>query len=151
MNNPDFHRAIGRLRWRHWLHYALQSLLMAGLVLAVSRAVVVARPAGRAPFTSTLTLVLLAVGALLAGLGLLWLRRRMVPNLRRLAEENLRVYQGRILLQDSLLLLSGLPLLLAYGLVGSLPALGAYVVLMPLLARLTAPSAETYQRWLLQF
>lgn len=150
MNNLDFHLAIGRIRRRHWLHYAVQSLLMGGLVLLINRALTTGRP-GKLPLTSGPGIVLLAGGALLAGLVLLWLRRRLVPNLRRLAEENLRVYQSRMVFQDSLLLLSGLPLLLAYGLVGSLPALVAYVVLMPVLARLTAPSAEAYQRWLLQF
>ncbi|SDY33944.1 hypothetical protein [Hymenobacter psychrophilus] len=149
MNNPNFHRAIGRIRRRHWLHYAVQSLLMGTLVLAINR-LLATGGVGTAPLASGGRMALLAGGGVLAGLGLLWLRRRMVPNLRRLAEENLRIYQSRILLQDSLLLLSGLPLLLAYGLVGSLPALGAYVVLLPLLARLTAPSAEAYQRWLLQ-
>ncbi|NVO85122.1 hypothetical protein [Hymenobacter terrestris] len=150
MNNPDFHRAISRIRRRHWLHYAAQSLLMGGLVLAIGQRLAAGATA-TAPLASGPGLALLAGGALLTGLGLLWLRRRMVPNLRRRAEENLRIYQGRILLQDSLLLLAGLPLLLAYGLVGSLPALVAYVVLMPVLAQLTTPSAEAYQQWLLHF
>lgn len=148
MNNPDFHRAIGRIRRRHWLHYAVQSLLMGGLVLAMRRTLVVTGPEPL-PLSSGPGLALLAGAALLAGLGLRWLRRRMVPNLRRRAEENLRVYQSRMVLQNSLLLLSGLPLLLAYGLVGSLPALAAYIALMPVMGRLTAPSAEAYQRWLL--
>ncbi len=148
MNNPDFHRAIGRIR-RHWLHYLVQTLLMAGLVLAATQALTTLRPARRAALYSGPIMGLLAGLALLVGLGLLVLARRMVPNLRRLATENLRIYQGRVLLHDSMLLLSGLPLLLAYGVAGSVPALVAYAGLIPLLGWLTAPSAPAYQRWLL--
>ncbi len=119
MNNPDFHRAIGRIRRRHWLHYLVQTLLMVGLVLASTRTLAAVAPARGAALASGPMLGVLAGLALLGGLGLRALARQMAPNLRRLAEENLRVYQSRVLLRDSVLLLSGLPLLLAYGVAGS--------------------------------
>ncbi|MBC8084541.1 MAG: hypothetical protein H7Z21_15195, partial [Hymenobacter sp.] len=94
---------------------------------------------------------LLLVGALvpLAGVLLYLVSRYMRPNLRRPAEENLRVYQGRILLRNSLLSLLGLPLLISYVFTRGVAELVACGVLLLVLCVLTAPSAKAYQRWLI--
>jgi len=148
MTDADFHQAIRRIRWRHWLHYFVQALLMGGVVLVGS-----SRAAGRTvvePRLATWPLLLLLVALVpLAALLLHLTARRLQPNLRRLAEQNLRVYQGRQLLRNSLLSLLGLPLLVSYVFTRSALDLLAYGVLLLTLGWLTVPSAKTYQRWLL--
>ncbi|HEX8426307.1 hypothetical protein [Hymenobacter sp.] len=148
MTDADFHRAIRRIRWRHWLHFAVQGLLMGSLVLAGGSKV--AGGASPQPLLASWPLLLL-LGALLplAGLLLYLVSRRMTPNLRRPAEQNLRVYQGRMLLRNSLLSLLGLPLLVSYVFTRSTLELVACGVLLLALCALTVPSAKAYQRWLL--
>lgn len=148
MTDADFHRAIRRIRWRHWLHYSIQALLMGALVLAggnKAAAVTSAQPA-----LASWPLLLL-LGALLpvAGVLLYLISRRLTPNLRRPAEQNLRVYQSRMLLRNSLLSLLGLPLLVSYVFTRGPLELIACGVLLLALCLLTVPSAKAYQRWLL--
>ena len=95
--------------------------------------------------------VLLGLLALLPVVsGLLWLvSRYLQPNLRRPAEENMRIYQGRVLLRNSLLGLVVLPLLASYS-IGHKPldlVLCGAVLLT--LGWYTQPSAQRYQRWLI--
>lgn len=148
MTDADFHRAIRRIRWRHWLHYAVQALVMGALMLAGSNKV--AGGASPQPVLASWPLLLL-LGALLplAGVLLYLISRRLTPNLRRPAEQNLRVYQSRMLLRNSLLSLLGLPLLVSYVFTRSPLELAACGVLLLALCLLTVPSAKTYQRWLL--
>ncbi|UPL47892.1 hypothetical protein [Hymenobacter sublimis] len=148
MTDAEFHHAIRRI-WRlHWLHYGGQALLMVGVVLAMGKQVGLstrqAPPSASGP-------ALLLLGALVPVVGLLLylLARRLRPNLRRRAEENMRIYQARIFLRNSLLGLLGLPFLLAYALSRGALELPAYGFLLLVLAFLTAPSAPAYQRWLL--
>ena len=148
MMDADFHRAIGRIRQRHWLHYPAQGLLRAAGVLAGSGQ-------AAAGLTSEPRLatwpVLLGLGALLplAGAVLYGLSRYLRPNLRRPAAENLRVYQGRQLLHDSLLGLLALPPLGSYAVGHGWPYLVFSGAALLALAWQTRPSAHTYQRWLL--
>jgi drug/metabolite transporter (DMT)-like permease len=148
MNNPDFHLAIQRIRRLHWLHFPAQALLMAAVVLAAGRQL---SPAGPEPRLATwpallgLGVLLPLVGALLYGTA-----RRLRPNLRRLAEENLRIYKSRLILRNSLLNLLSLPLLISYSLTRTWwPLMGA-VLMVLVLCLTTAPSAKKYQRWLLR-
>lgn len=148
MTDADFHRAIRRIRWRHWLHYSVQALLMGALVLAGGNKV--AGGSSPQPALASWPLLLL-LGALLplAGVLLYLISRRLTPNLRRPAEQNLRVYQSRMLLRNSLLSLLGLPLLVSYVFTRSPLELIACGVLLLTLCILTVPSAKAYQRWLL--
>ena len=148
MTDADFHRAIRRIRWRHWLHYSVQALLMGALVLAGGNKA--AEGSSSQPVLASWPLLLL-LGALLplAGVLLYLISRRMTPNLRRPAEQNLRVYQSRMLLRNSLLSLLGLPLLVSYVFTRSPLELVACGVLLLALCLLTVPSAKAYQRWLL--
>ena len=149
MTNTDFHRAIGRIRRRHWLHYPVQALLMAGGVLAGS---------GRAAVGPTLEPrlatwpALLGLFALLPVVGLLLygISRYLRPNLRRPAEENLRLYQGRVLLRNSLLGLLVLPLLISYAIGHQVLDLVMCGVTLLVLGWQTQPSAQKYQRWLIR-
>jgi hypothetical protein len=73
----------------------------------------------------------------------------MLPNLRRPAEENLRIYRGRIFLRNSLLNLVGLPMLASYAITHKpFDLVGCGAMLLALSWRM-APDAKTYQRWLL--
>lgn len=148
MTDAEFHRAIRRIRWFHWLHYVIQGLLMGGGVLAAGRRTAVG--ATLEPRLATWP-VLLLLGAVvpLLGVALYLVYRRLRPNIRRPAEENLRIYLGRIFLRNSLLVLAGLPLLASYVVTHKAFDLLACVgVLVALGWRLT-PSARSYQRWLL--
>ncbi|GGG47773.1 hypothetical protein [Hymenobacter glacieicola] len=148
MTDAEFHHAIRRI-WRlHWLHYGGQALLTVGVVLALSSQVGLGTPHASATASGP---ALLLLGALVPVVGLLLylLARRLRPNLRRRAEENMRLYQARIFLRNSLLGLLGLPFLVAYALSRGALELPAYGFLLLVLAFLTAPSAKAYQRWLL--
>lgn len=148
MTDADFHQAIRRIRRLHWLHYPAQALLMGGAVLAAS---------GRTAVGTTLEPrlatwpALLALGVLVpvAGLLLYALYRRMRGNLRRPAEENLRLYQGRVFLRNSLLGLLPLPLLASYMITHQALDLVAGGGMLLALSWRLAPTAATYQRWLL--
>ena len=148
MTDADFHRAIRRIRRRHWLHYPVQALLMASGVLAGS---------GRAAVGPTLKPRLATWPALLGLLALVPIvgfllyvvSRYLRPNLRRPAEENLRIYQGRVLLRNSLLGLLALPLLVSYAIGHHLLDLGLGGAMLLALGWQTRPSAQTYQRWLI--
>ena len=113
MTDADFRSAVRRIRRLHWLHYPVQGLLMSSaLLLGSSRA---ATGSATEPALATWP-ALLGLGVLLPVLGLLLyaLLRRMQPNLRRSAALNLRVYQSRLFLRNSLLSPLGLPLLISY-------------------------------------
>ena len=148
MTDADFHQTIRRIRRRHWLHYPAQALLMGSVVLAAGSRIA----AGAAPqpqIASWPALLLLGALVPLVGVFLYVVSRRMKPNLRRPAEENLRIYQGRILLRNSLLSLLGLPLLASHVLTRGVIELVTCGILLLALCSLTAPSAKAYQRWLL--
>ena len=148
MTDADFHRSIRRIRWRHWLHYSVQALLM-GAVVLTGGSRVAGSTSGQPVLASWPLLLLLGVLLPLAGVILYSISRRMTPNLRRPAEQNLRVYQGRMLLRNSLLSLLGLPLLVSYVFTRNILELATCGVLLLALCLLTVPSAKAYQRWLL--
>ncbi|MFD1470642.1 hypothetical protein ACFQ48_20620 [Hymenobacter caeli] len=148
MTDAEFHRAIGRIRRQHWLHYAAQALLMGGAVLAAG-----GRTAPGTAVNPRLATwpVLLLLGALVPAVGALLyaFSRTMRPNLRRPYAENLRIYQGRMFLRDSLLGLLALPLLASYLFTHHATDLAICGGLLLFLAWRTRPTAQTYQRWLL--
>ena len=76
--------------------------------------------------------------------------RYLRPNLRRPAAENLRIYQSRLLLHDSLLALLALPPLVSYAVGHGWPYLLFSGAALLALAWQTRPSAQTYQRWLVR-
>ncbi|MBF9237215.1 hypothetical protein I2I05_07380 [Hymenobacter sp. BT683] len=148
MTDADFRRTIRRLRWQHWLHYPVQGLVMGAVVLLAGPRTAVGPTLE--PRLATWPVLLLLVALLLAaGLVLYAFYRRMQPNLRRPPEGNLRFYQGRIFLRNSLLALVPLPLLASYVLTHKpFDLIAAGAMLVALCWRLT-PTAVTYQRWLL--
>ena len=148
MTDADFHRAIGRIRRRHWLHYPVQALLMAGAVLAAGRQAAVGPTLEPRLATWPMLLGLLALVPIV-GFLLYIVSRYLRPNLRRPAEENLRIYQGRMLLRNSLLGLLALPLLVSYAIGHWMPDLVMYGVTLLALGWQTRPSAQKYQRWLI--
>lgn len=148
MTNEEFHGALCRIRWLHWLHYPVQGLLMGSTLLVSGAHAAVGQTVE--PRLATWP-ALLVLGALVPTAGLLIYAcyRRLRPNLRRPPEGNLRIYQARILLRNSLLALVPLPLLASYVLTHrpfDLVAAGG--MLLALGWRLT-PTPTTYQRWLL--
>lgn len=148
MTDAEFHRTIGRIRRQHWLHYAGQGLLMGGAVLGAGRHAAAGASLEPALATWPGLLLLLALVPLV-GVGLRVVFGYMRPSLRRPAALNLRIYRGRVFLRNSLLGLLALPPLASYAVSGR-PwelLLGAGVLLA--LGWQTAPSAATYQRWLL--
>lgn len=148
MTDADFHQAIRRIRARHWLHYLVQGLLMGSVVLAGgSRAATGGDP--QPQLASWPVLLVLAVLLPLLVVLLVVVARRIQPNLRRPAEQNLRLYQSRGFLRNSLLGLLALPLLVSYVFTQAPLDLAAGGVLLGALAYLTLPSAKTYQQWLL--
>lgn len=148
MTDAEFHRAIGRIRGWHWLHYAAQALLMGSVVLGgAGRAAV---GATLEPRLATWPLLLGLLAAVpLVGLLLYIITRALRPNLRRPAALNLRVYQGRLLLHNSLLGLLALPPLGAYALGHHRHDLVLCGAILVATAWQTRPSAHTYQHWLL--
>jgi hypothetical protein len=148
MTDAEFHRSIRRIRGRHWLHYLAQALLMGGVVLAGSSKAAT----GTAPQPQLASWpALLLLGAVIPLLGVLLyvVARRMQPNLRQPAEQNLRIFQSRIFLRNSLLSLLALPLLVSYVFTRAPLDLVACIILLLALSFLTVPSAKAYQRWLL--
>ncbi|HEX8505894.1 MAG TPA: hypothetical protein VF630_11035 [Hymenobacter sp.] len=148
MTDAEFHRAIRRIRWIHWLHYVVQGLLMGAAVLAAGRRTAVG--ATLEPRLATWPVLLLLGAAVpLLGVVLYLVYRRLRPNIRRPAEENLRIFLGRMFLRNSLLILAGLPLLASYVVTHkAFDLLACAGVLVALSWRLT-PSARSYQQWLL--
>jgi hypothetical protein len=148
MDNAHFHLAIRRIRRLHWLQYLVQTLLMAGVVLGLGSRI--ASTGATVPKVASWPAVLL-LGLMIPVVGLLMysVSRRLRPNLRRLAEENLRIYQSRIFLRNSLLTFFILPLLVSYVLTHGLLEIVCSGILLVILPLLTAPSAKDYQRWLL--
>ena len=149
MTDAVFHRAIGRIRRRHWLHYPVQALLMAGAVLAAGRQAAVGPTLEPRLATWPMLLGLLALVPIV-GFLLYIVSRYLRPNLRRAAEENLRIYQGRLLLRNSLLGLLALPLLVSYAVGHNLLDLVFSGAMLLALGWQTRPSAQTYQRWLIR-
>ena len=94
--------------------------------------------------------VLLGLLALLPVVSVLLLlvSRYLRPNVRRPAEENLRIYQGRVLLRNSLLGLLALPLLASYVISHKPLDLVLCGAMLLALGWQTRPSAKAYQRWL---
>lgn len=149
MTDVEFHRAIQRIRRRHWLHYPVQAALMAGAVLA-GGGQAAAGPTLEPRLATWPALLLLLALVPVVGLLLFVVFRRMRPNLRRAVEENLRIYQSWILLRNSLLGLLALPLLVSY-VIGHGPFdLVICGAMLLALGWQTVPSAQTYQRWLLR-
>jgi hypothetical protein len=149
MTDAEYHANIQRFRRRHWLHFAVQGLLMGSAALAGRGRV--AAPAAINPQLATWPLLLgLAVLLPLLGVVLYTVCQSIKPNLRRPYAENMRIYQSRLVVRNSLLALLGLPLLAAYLLTRQPADLVTYAALLALLGWRTAPSARAYQRWLLE-
>ena len=149
MTDADFHQAIGRIRRRHWLHYPAQGLLMAAGVLAGSRQAAVGLTSEPRLATWPALLMLLVL-LLVVGFLLYITSRYLRPNLRRPAAENLRIYQSRLLLHNSLLALLALPPLVSYAVGNGWPYLFFSGAALLAMAWQTRPSAQTYQRWLVR-
>jgi hypothetical protein len=148
MTDADFHKAIGRIRWLHWCHYPVQGLLMGAVVLLADGQSAVGPTVE--PRLATWPLLLLLVALVpTVGLFLYAVYRRMQPNLRRPAELNMRVYQSRIFLRNSLLGLVGLPMLASYVFTHAVVDLVVCGAMLLALSWRLVPSAKTYQRWLL--
>ncbi|MBJ6111343.1 hypothetical protein JAO73_20145 [Hymenobacter sp. BT523] len=148
MTDADFHRAIRYVRRVHWLHYPVQGLLMAGAVL-VAGAHAAAGPSTEPQLATWPALLSLVALVPVLAVVLVALYRRLRPSLRRPAEENLRIYLGRIFLRNSLAALVALPMLGSYAFTHSWFDLGAGAAMLLALCWRLAPSAHTYQRWLL--
>ena len=120
---------------------------MAGVVLGLGSRI----PGSAAAQQPAAWPALLLLGAMVPVVGLLLysVSRRLRPNLRRLAEDNLRIYKSRIFLRNSLLCLLILPLLVSYVLTHCLLEIICCGILLLVLPTFTAPSAKDYQRWLL--
>jgi hypothetical protein len=143
MTDAEFHGNIRRI-WRgHWLHYPIQALLTGGPILVIGSHS--AGPASPNPrFATWPALLLLAALIPLVVVAVYGINKRLKPNLRRPYEANMRIYQSRIMLRNSLLGLLGIPLL-----THEVIDLVTYAAVLLLLAWQTAPNAQKYQRWLL--
>lgn len=148
MTDAEYRQNIQRFRRAHWLHYALQALLMGGAALA-GRGQVASTAAINPQLATWPALLGLAVALPLVGVVVYAVCQSIRPNLRRPYAENMRIYLSRLVVRNSLLGLLGLPLLAAYLLTHHVVVLAAYGGLLLLLSRQTLPSAQTYQRWLL--
>jgi hypothetical protein len=148
MTDAEYHANIQRFRRRHWLHFVVQGLLMGGAALAGRGGV--ATPTAINPRLATWPL-LLALAAVLPLLGVVLYAvcQSIKPNLRRPYAENMRLYQSRLVVRNSLLALLGLPLLAAYLVTRQPIDLVTYAAVLVLLGWRTAPSARAYQQWLL--
>ncbi|RZL14704.1 MAG: hypothetical protein EOO62_04745 [Hymenobacter sp.] len=148
MTDAEYHFNIRRFRRRHWLHYAAQGLLMGSAVLAVRPRI--AGPGEDTPQLATWPLLLAVLAALpVLSLVLYGVCRAIRPNVRRPYAENMRLYQSRLVVRNSLLVLLGLPLLAGYLLQPQPLYLAGYAALLAGLAWQTAPTARAYQHWLL--
>jgi hypothetical protein len=148
MTNAEYHANIQRFRRRHWLHFGVQGLLMgSAALLGRSR---VAAPAAINPQLATWPM-LLALAAVLPLLGVVLYAvcQSIKPNIRRPYAENMRLYQSRLVVRNSLLALLGLPPLAAYLIMRQPIDLVTYAAVLALLGWRTMPSARAYQRWLL--
>jgi len=94
-------------------------------------------------------LLVLAVALPLLSVVLYAVCQSIKPNVQRPYAENMRIYQSRLVVRNSLLGLLGPPLIAAYLLTHHVLALVVYGGLLLFLSRQTAPTAKTYQRWLL--
>jgi hypothetical protein len=149
MTDEDFHRGIRRIRSLHWAQYPGQGLLMLALVLLGGRhAAVESSPEPR--LATWPVLLLLVVLVPLVALLLYTVSRTMRPNLRRPVEENLRIYLGRVFLRNSLLGLVALPMFVTYLFSHSVVDLLLGAGMLAALCWRLAPSATTYQRWLIR-
>lgn len=122
---------------------------MAALVLVAVR-----RTAGSGAVNPRLATwpALLLLGGLLLLVGVLvyLVSSQIKPNLLRPEAENLRLYKGRIFLRNSLLGLTALPPLVTYTITRSPLELIFFGGLLLTLSVVLAPSAKTYQRWLIR-
>jgi hypothetical protein len=148
MTDAEYNHNIRRFRRAHWLHYGAQVLLMGGALLAGRGRV--AGPAAINPRLATWpALLTLAVAVPLLAFVLYAVCQSIKPNLRRPYAENMRIYLSRLVVRNSLLGLLGLPLLAAYLITHQPAVLAIYAGLLLFLSQRTAPSAKTYQRWLI--
>lgn len=148
MDDHAYHHAIRRIRRFHYLHYPAQGALMATLVLAAGRRT--ASGTAVNPQLATWPLLFMAVGLLMLVGGLIYLISAYIrPNLRRPPAENLRLYQSRIFLRNSLLGLACLPPLAAHVLSGEWWNLLFFGCLLLVPCLVAAPSARSYQKWLI--
>jgi len=148
MTDAEYNRNILRFRRAHWLHYGAQALLMGSAGLATRHGV--AGPAAVNPRLATWpALLALAVVVPLLSVVLYAVCQSIRPNLRRPYAENMRIYLSRLVVRNSLLGLLGLPLLAGYLLTHQVAVLAVYAGLLLFVGQRTAPSAKTYQRWLL--
>ncbi|RZK19227.1 MAG: hypothetical protein EOO56_14580 [Hymenobacter sp.] len=147
MTDADYQANIRRFRRRHWLHFAVQGLLMGSTAL-VGRGQVAAKIDVNPRLATWPMLLWLAVLLPLLGVVLYAVCQSIRPNLRRPYEENMRIYQSRLVVRNSLLALLGLPLLAAYLFTRQPIDLVTYAALLGLLGWGTAPSAPAYQHWL---
>lgn len=148
MTDAEYNLAIQRFRRGHWLHFGVQGLLMGGAALA-GKGRLTAATSGNSWLITWPILVALTLALLLLSIVLHTVCQRIKPNLRRPYAENMRIYQSRLVVRNSLVGLLGLPLLAANLFTHQGIALVAYVGLLLLLSWQMVPSARTYQRWLL--
>ncbi len=148
MTDTEYNLAIQRFRRSHWLHFGVQGLLMSGVALA-GKGKLAAATASNSGLITWPFLVALALVLLLLSLVLYAVCRGIRPNLRRPYAENMRIYQSRLVVRNSLAGLLGLPLLAANLFTHQGVALVAYAGLLLLLSWQLVPSARTYQCWLL--
>ena len=148
MTDAEYHVNIQRFRRRHWLHFGVQGLLMGSVVLLGRGRV--AAPAAINPQLATWPM-LLALAAVLPLLGVVLYAvcQSIKPNIRRPYAENMRLYQSRLVVRNSLLALLGLLPLAAYLIMRQPIDLVTYAAVLALLGWRTVPSARAYQRWLL--
>ena len=147
MTDAEYQANIRRFRRRHWLHFAVQGLLMGSAAL-VGRGQVASSTALNPRLATWPLLLWLAVLLPLLGVVLYAVGQSIKPNLRRPYAENMRIYQSRLVVRNSLLGLLGLPLLGSYLMTRQGIDLATYAALLALLSWRTAPSAKTYQQWL---
>lgn len=149
MTNEEYNQNMQRFRRRHWLHFGVQGGLLGGAALAGRH-----QAMGLAAIDSQLAawpvLLALLVVVPLVSVVLYAVCQSIKPNVRRPYAENMRIYQSRLVVRNSLLGLLGLPLLATYLLTHHAGALIGYGALLLLLGLQTVPSAQTYQRWLLR-
>lgn len=148
MTDAEYQLNIQRFRRAHWLHYGAQAVLV-GLAALAGHGRIASGHAIDPQLATWPMLLGLAVALPLLGIVLYGVCQSIKPNLRRPYLENMRIYQSRLVVRNSLLGLLGLPLLAAYLLSHQGLVLVAYAGLLLLLGRQLAPTAATYQRWLL--
>lgn len=148
MTDAEYNQNMQRFRRRHWLHFGVQGGLLGGAALAGRHQAAGLTAIGSRLATGPVVLALLAVVPLVS-VALYVVSRSIRPNIRRPYSENMRIYQSRLVVRNSLLGLLGVPLLAAYLLTYQAGILVAYGALLLLLSCQTVPSAQTYQRWLL--